>query len=660
MRQRRLPLRVLVPIGLVLLVGSLAVLQYRWLGQVSQAERDSLRTSLAHSADEFALDFDHEISEIFITLQQVDGSELEAGNAEGFARRFDQLRDSARFPDLVETVYFARDDGDEQDVALQEYSPDSRQFVDADWPEELKTVRDRLRPNVEQFGSRSGSGTQVFEFALSPVISDIPALMVPVHAPGPLPAGDFERNEFRRIAPAGDASQIFLNLRVNRSVLVALLDTDYLRESMLPTLAERHFPAQAADRFRVSIVDRDSAPILDRGLPEGATIAEDEADVTTTFFGVRLNTVGSYSTGSSRIMAWQVTRADGSNQPADLVLPQAAADAAGRIEVMVDHGVLASRGDPGAAAIRLPRDAWQLRLQHVAGSLDAAVSNARTRNLWLSFGILAMLGASVGLIVLNARRSERLAAQQMDFVATVSHELRTPLAVIRSAAQNLSAGVVLDEGQAQRYGDLIEGEGRRLTDMIEQVLEFAGLSGNRQLLRAQPVDVRSLVGDVLSSSKTLLDAEDFEVSLQVDGDLPAVVADGDALRRALQNLISNAVKYAAEGRWIGISARLASNRGAREVELAVSDRGRGIDAEDLPHIFEPFYRGRYAVDRQIHGNGLGLSLVKRIAEAHGGRLVVQSAAGEGTTFTISLPALAGEPTSQGLPDPAPETGGPPA
>ena len=125
----------------------------------------------------------------------------------------------------------------------------------------------------------------------------------------------------------------------------------------------------------------------------------------------------------------------------------------------------------------MPRS-WVVLLQHSAGSLDAAVAQARRRNLWLSFGILSVLVVGVGIIVLNARRSERLAAQQMDFVATVSHELRTPLAVIRSAAQNLSAGVVHDASQAQRYGDLIEAEGRRLTDMVEQVLEYAGLSGN--------------------------------------------------------------------------------------------------------------------------------------------------------------------------------------
>src|SRR4029079_4150130 len=122
---------------------------------------------------------------------------------------------------------------------------------------------------------------------------------------------------------------------------------------------------------------------------------------------------------------------------------------------------------------------WRILLQHADGSLDAAVAHARLRNLYLSFGILATLMISVGLIVMNARRSERLAAQQMDFVATVSHELRTPLAVVRSAAQNLSAGVINDATQARRYGDLIEGEGRRLTEMVEQVLEYAGVNGNQ-------------------------------------------------------------------------------------------------------------------------------------------------------------------------------------
>jgi len=256
----------------------------------------------------------------------------------------------------------------------------------------------------------------------------------------------------------------------------------------------------------------------------------------------------------------------------------------------------------------------------------------------MSFGVLALLAISVGLIAINAQRSQRLAAQQMDFVATVSHELRTPLAVIRSAAQNLSAGVIHDAAQAKRYGELIDTEGKRLTDMVEQVLEFAGLDGNRRPLATHPLDAPALVRDVLDSCAALLQFEHFQVDMQAADSVPLVAADEGALRRALHNLVTNAIKYGAEGRWIGVSISSASVRGATEVQIAVSDHGQGIEAEDLPHLFEPFYRGRSATERQIHGSGLGLSLVKRIADAHGGRITVRSAPGEGATFTLHLPA----------------------
>jgi signal transduction histidine kinase len=245
-------------------------------------------------------------------------------------------------------------------------------------------------------------------------------------------------------------------------------------------------------------------------------------------------------------------------------------------------------------------------------------------------------------VVLNARRSERLAAQQMDFVATVSHELRTPLAVIRSAAQNLSAGVVHEAEQARRYGDLIEQEGRRLTDMVEQVLAYAGVSDARGLVGARAADIGAIVSDVLAASAPLVESAGFEQAIAIAPELPLVMADEGAVRRAVHNLVTNALKYGADGRWLGVTVRriaAAREKDADEVQIAVSDRGRGIDPQDLPHIFEPFYRGRFAIDRQIHGNGLGLSLVKRIAEAHGGRVSVRSAADQGTTFTLHLPAL---------------------
>ena len=291
----------------------------------------------------------------------------------------------------------------------------------------------------------------------------------------------------------------------------------------------------------------------------------------------------------------------------------------------------------GGVQTRIALPGWRLMLQHGAGSLDEAVAQARVRNLTTSFGILGVLIVGVGLIVANARKSEKLAAQQMEFVATVSHELRTPLAVIRSAAQNLSAGVIEDPAQAKRYGELIETEGRRLTDMVEEVLEFAGLSGNRRPLALRPVDVHWLAQDVIAANAQTLGAAGVQAEVTSTSDLPLVTADEEALRRALNNLVGNAVKYAAEGQWVGIQVSRHQTDGRDEVWVEVSDRGPGIATADLPHLFEPFYRGREVVERQIHGNGLGLSLVARIAEAHRGSVTATSTPGAGATFTLKLP-----------------------
>jgi signal transduction histidine kinase len=225
----------------------------------------------------------------------------------------------------------------------------------------------------------------------------------------------------------------------------------------------------------------------------------------------------------------------------------------------------------------------------------------------------------------------------MEFVATVSHELRTPLAVIRSAAQNLAAGVVHDTTQAQRYGDLIESEGRRLTDMVEQVLEFAGLKDVKRRVIPRPMDAVPVLHDVIASTSSLPEARGVEIDLKIGADVPVVMADEAAFRRALNNLIGNALKYAGDGRWIGVSAARGAGPDDGFVLVSVADRGNGIASDDLAHIFEPFYRGRHAVEQQIRGNGLGLSLVKQLLQAIGGRVSVTSAPGQGSQFTLHLP-----------------------
>jgi signal transduction histidine kinase len=631
-RHRRTWLGLLLPAGLVLLVGVLAALQYRWLGQVSEAEREQLARTLTLKAREFADEFDREIGQTHAAFQ-VDANELSTDNAELFAQRLAQWKRGARFPSIVKTIYWARETGQraEDALALFEYRDDERRFVPVSWPDALALVRDRLIPRLAPMPTPPRA--QIVTIGSS-VFVDIPAIVVPVAMPAePVQMAAERSTEFLKRLRSSDPGDILFSVRLGHQSLVLLLDDQEIRQTLLPALAERYFPEIGRDRYRVSIVDGKGTSILNRGLAPGASLDPKQADVATPFFALRLETARGILPGGH--VMWGVPASGPPLPPAPSQTITARARGSGQLSVFVEQRATAIEAGRGGVRVGLP--GWQLLLQHADGSLDAAVANARRRNLWLSFGILAVLAAGVSLIVLNSRRSERLAAQQMDFVATVSHELRTPLAVIRSAAQNLSAGVVLDNTQTRRYGDLIEGEGRRLTDMVEQVLEFAGLSSGRKATQARATSAAHVIDDAVSASRALIDAHDFELVVTVPDDLPLVSGDISALHRALQNLITNALKHAATGRWLSITASRGAHRGQPEVQIAVSDRGPGIEATDLPHLFEPFYRGRSALERQVQGNGLGLSLVKRIAEAYGGRVTVRSAPGEGSTFTLHLP-----------------------
>ncbi len=268
------------------------------------------------------------------------------------------------------------------------------------------------------------------------------------------------------------------------------------------------------------------------------------------------------------------------------------------------------------------------------------MATVRTRNLMLSSSILLLLTLVVGLIVVSARRAQELARQQMEFVAAVSHELRTPVSVIGVAAGNLADGVVEDPQRVRKYGADHSGRGAA-----------AGRDGRARAAagrhRRRPGGggaddgasgrARDAVDSPPASRRSTRPGTTVETDIQ--DDLPLVQGDVAALRSAIQNLISNAVKYGGDARWLRVSVSAgAPSRlpaaGSRmpsptSVAFTVEDRGLGIADEDRGHIFEPFYRGHEAVSRQIHGSGLGLNLVKRIAEAHGGTVTVASEAGQG-------------------------------
>ncbi|MDQ1406233.1 MAG: hypothetical protein QOG55_1862 [Acidobacteriaceae bacterium] len=285
------------------------------------------------------------------------------------------------------------------------------------------------------------------------------------------------------------------------------------------------------------------------------------------------------------------------------------------------------------------RALWTLRVHHHAGSLETIVAKGRRTNDLLAAGLLLLIFATTYALVRFSRRAQNLAELQMNFVAGVSHELRTPLTVIRTAAYNLRGDLAAQPTQVARYGTLIREQAEKLSALVEQVLRYGNARAGRVLQKREPLAVPQLIEASLFAARTAVDAKNVVIEERIEPDLPLILADRASMQHALQNLFENAMKYGRSGDdWIGISAARSKNGGPSVVEIRVADGGPGIPEEEREYIFDPFFRGQRSLQDQIHGTGLGLNLVKRIIEAHGGTVAVRDNSGPGAEFIVRLPA----------------------
>ncbi|HEX9636942.1 MAG TPA: HAMP domain-containing sensor histidine kinase [Acidobacteriota bacterium] len=252
--------------------------------------------------------------------------------------------------------------------------------------------------------------------------------------------------------------------------------------------------------------------------------------------------------------------------------------------------------------------------------------------LLLSAGSIAV---GTTLVARAAWRGARLNRLKTDFVSQVSHELRTPLTSIRMFIETLKLGRARTDQERQDCLDLLAKETKRLSEMIERVLEWARLEAGRKVLRAEPLSPQALIEEVLEvfQAQQLGGAERLIRDLAPD--LPQVWADRGAVIDVLLNLLSNAFKYSGDHKEIRVVARAAG----RWVTIAVEDNGPGIRKLDRKRIFERFYRGDDLLSRRTEGSGLGLSIAKRLAEGLGGRLLYSARESGGSRFTLRLRAL---------------------
>jgi two-component system phosphate regulon sensor histidine kinase PhoR len=260
----------------------------------------------------------------------------------------------------------------------------------------------------------------------------------------------------------------------------------------------------------------------------------------------------------------------------------------------------------------------------------------------LLFGILtvsfvAVVATGVVLVLVFVNREANLSELQMDFVSKVSHELRTPLTAVRLFAETIQRSDG-DAATRDKCARLLVSETERLSELIERLLDWGRMESGRKLYDLKREHVSDLLDDALRAYAPQRDlAIDLDLAVEAAPDLPDVAVDRPAITLALTNLLSNAHKYGGNPPVVRVRAG-TSPKG--EVILSVSDNGEGIPRPEHRRIFDKFYRIDDRLSRTKQGSGLGLAIVKHVARAHRARVVVDSAPGKGSTFSIVLPEAA--------------------
>jgi signal transduction histidine kinase len=582
-KERSISTAVVIPSAII--VAALAVLQFRWSTRLSEATAVRLADSLQMSMMNWQKDFFRYFSEIGLALR-IDPVEDAPGDVSQYVRRFAEWRAVAKYPKLVSDVYLLKSDAAARPRALR-LNSEARQFDPDDWPAAFEPLREDLRQASAEFLRNRALKKPYGLFDVGDPSAGwrfdpgIPALFHPI------------------TLGAADSVDWF----------AIELSQKEIDSRILSDLSRTYFQGTDGLDYLVAVNSGD-APVhvlytSDRGFgdPQPA-----DADGTIDLFG----RVPDRSLGSPVHVF---------HMPSDNKGPEASVKIA------------------WFPSLRETAEAldWRLVVRHRrGGALGAFVGEIRRRDLSIGFGVLLVLVINMGMLIVTSHRAQRLAQLQMDFVTAVSHELRTPLTVIISGADNLCNGVVETGQQMLQYGSVIGNQARQLFGLVERILLFAATRQGEQRYNLRPLKVQEIIDAALASTAGLIEAGQFTVECEIEPNLPEVIGDASALSQCLQNLITNALKYGSEQRWIGIRARAHE----REAQISVSDRGIGISEADLPHIFEPFYRSPAVRAAQIRGTGLGLPLSQSLAEAMKGRLAVESVPGRGSTFTLYIPFAA--------------------
>lgn len=558
----------------------LATLQYQWIGRLTEAERDRLQARLAASVDLFRDAFNRELIQIVGAFRR-DLFSQATEDVTFYARVYEDWRDGAQHPELVTALFIATFDPGSR-FALMRYEEIGREFRPLAVSEDsARLVQACALPTESAAGTREEMLRRIFQWRLA-FIDRRAFLVRPIirfRAPPRPPVG---------------------RLPVPNRYLFLELNEDFIAQQFLPELSRRVFGESSDSDYQVAVF------LGHEAIYSSDLRAIDDAGQQ---YDVKVNLLKGPD--------WQQRRSGerllGAN-PNSFGLPPRPS------WILCD-----------------PMVQWVLAARHRVGSVELAAGSLKTRNLAVSGAALILLTSSVVMIIVWSQRTRRLARLELEFAAGMSHEVRTPLAVIGSASDNLAEGVIVAPEQVKEYGVLIRREARRLAGTVEQTLQFSAMQSGSLRYELSAVDALAVVRGALAELAPALAEAGFQVAEHVEEGVPFVLANPSALSRCVQNLVTNAIKYGGEGRWVAIRIEKGPHE-SQTVRVSVADRGPGILAEDLSHIFDAFYQGHSANRLKSQGVGLGLALTKDMVKAMGGTITVDARPGRGATFTLQLQA----------------------
>lgn len=286
-----------------------------------------------------------------------------------------------------------------------------------------------------------------------------------------------------------------------------------------------------------------------------------------------------------------------------------------------------------AAPYEQHREIWGVRTSYGPQPIAEIVSASTRPQQALVIVLAVAMGLGVFLVAGAAAREVRVAELKSNFVASVSHDLKTPLALIQLFAETLELGRVRTPERAQEYYRIINGESKKLTRLIENILDFSRMEAGLRPYRMEPADLSESVSKVLSRMETQFSQGHFVVTPKIEPDLPRILADEGAAEQAIENLIANAMKYSGDNKHIEIEARRANGH----IVVSVTDHGIGISRREQGRIFRKFYRVQRELGGGPQGTGLGLAIVDHTMRGHGGYVRVESEPDQGSTFSLYFP-----------------------